>query len=333
MMSKQKSQSIKAIPCSQNGIVFYSAVMSSSILKEVCFVSRRESDPRKGFQRTLNENRAKNIAAYLDSGKKCIPSSLILSAQNISNISYDKKKSELTFSISKNSFLVLDGQHRLFGYFLAKEDYAVPVVIFNNLNITAEVNLFIDINTNQKGVPATLLLDIKNIAGKETSLEEKQRTLFDYLDKNSVLAGRFSANKSRVGYISRLTFNEATKNILESGYFKEKDVNLVCKAVKNYLEAADQVLNSCHNEKVKLTNGSLFKAVFAIFNECIDKAFDKYQNIKVKNLKDVLTPISNLSYDSYVGSSNATVTKMVADMKAQLREYSKYSSIDEDDIF
>ncbi len=332
-MSKQKYQSVKAIPCVQNGKVFYSAVISSSVLKEICFVSRRDVDPQKGFQRTLNENRAKNIATYLDNGKNCIPSSLILSAQCNSDISFDKKNSELTFCICKNSFLVLDGQHRLYGYFLAKEDYLVPVVIFNNLDITAEVNLFIDINTNQKGVPATLLLDIKNITGKETSLEEKQRTLFDYLNKNSVLAGRFSASKSKVGYISRLTFNDATKNIMESGYFKEKDVELVCKGVKNYLEAADQVLNSCHNDKAKLTNGSLFKAVFAIFNECIDKAFDKHQNIKVDTLKEVLAPISNLAYDSYVGSSNATFTKIVSDMKAQLREYSKYRTIDEDDIF
>src|SRR5690606_26109779 len=106
-----------------------------------------------------------------------------------------------------------DGQHRLFGYFLAKNDYEVPVIIFDNLTIPEEVNLFIDINTTQKSVPTTLLLDIKNLTGKENSLESKQRALFDMLNKSSVMTGLMSPAKTQVGKISRVTFNKATSNL------------------------------------------------------------------------------------------------------------------------
>jgi hypothetical protein len=51
-----------AIICNQNNQSFYIAVIPSDILKDNTFVSRRDEDPIKGFQRTLNEARAKDIA-------------------------------------------------------------------------------------------------------------------------------------------------------------------------------------------------------------------------------------------------------------------------------
>ena len=329
-----KIKKIKAIVCSQNGKQFYLAAVPSSILKETCFISRREEDPKEGFQRKLNANRAKNIAKYLDSEKGCIPTSLILSAQSDSSIAFDSSNSELSFKVKEKTFLVLDGQHRLYGFFECQKDYSIPVVIFKDLKISEEVNLFIDINTNQKGVPATLILDIKDLAGNQTTLEEKQRALFDYLNKHSVLAGQFSGSTSKVGYISRVTFNDATKDLFENGYFADKEIDVVEKGVKNYLEAIDLIFHECESEKAKLNNSSLFKAVFAIFNECIDKTFYKHQKLRVDYLKEVLQPISNLKYDTYTGSSNSLFTKIVNDMRSQLNDYrSKYNAIDEDSIF
>ena len=66
--------SISAIKCEQNSIVFYIAALSSSVLKEMCFVSRKKEEPIKGFQRLLNKKRAKDIANYLDHAKGVIPS-------------------------------------------------------------------------------------------------------------------------------------------------------------------------------------------------------------------------------------------------------------------
>lgn len=66
---KEKTATVKVISCIQNGHEFYSAVIPSNMLKEICFISRRENDSKEGFQRKLNESRAKNIASYLNQEK------------------------------------------------------------------------------------------------------------------------------------------------------------------------------------------------------------------------------------------------------------------------
>ena len=66
---------------SQGSTKFYSLTMPSETLAETCFVSTRDADPKEGFQRILDKNRAQEIADYIDSGKGSIPTAIILSAQ------------------------------------------------------------------------------------------------------------------------------------------------------------------------------------------------------------------------------------------------------------
>ncbi len=323
-----------SIECTQNNKSFYISILPSDVLKNICFVSRREENSEKGFQRSLNETRAKDIAKYLDDFKGVIPSAIILSAQDNSKFLFDKEKNEAVFVIAPSSFMVLDGQHRLYGLFKAKNLYNIPVIIFNKLNTADEVKLFIDINTTQKGVPSTLLLDIKNLTGRETKKEDKQRQLFDKLNSNSVLAGYLSASKSKTGFITRVSFNSATNEIFESGFFQDKDVETIYKGLKNYLQASEKVLKKSKSEKAKLTNATFFKALFSIFNEVIDKSLKDYGDLKPESLENVLEPISKLSYDNYTGTSNATLTRIVSDMRKELNEYERrYINMPNSDIF
>lgn len=45
---------------------FYRLTMPSDVLANTCFVTTRDEDPRKGFQRLLDHNRAQQIADYID---------------------------------------------------------------------------------------------------------------------------------------------------------------------------------------------------------------------------------------------------------------------------
>jgi DGQHR domain-containing protein len=317
MLMPPKLIRFSAIKVIQNKKEFYLSYVPSNVLSNVCYVARRDEDNKKGFQRVLNERRARDIAKYMDSNEGVIPSSIILSAQKEATFGFDHDKGIIYFREDKNLFLVLDGQHRLYGMFLAKKDYNIPVVIFNGLSSREEVNLFIDINTNQRGVPSTLLIDIKNLTGKETTLEEKQRELFDRLNKESVLAGYLSATKSKPGFITRLSFNSATQGIFSNPYLKNEDIDIVLNAVKNYLEAVDKVFKRSKS-KARINNTTLFKAVFNIFNDIIDKSLSEHHNLKVKSIEKVLDPISKLNYDFYVGTSNAVISKVVGDMKKEL---------------
>ncbi len=323
-----------ALECTQNNQTFLLTILPNDILKEVCFVSRRDEDPIKGFQRSLNESRARDIAKYLDNLNGVIPSALILSAQPNAKLNYDIKSSQIRFETHQNSFMVLDGQHRLYGLIKAEKTYQMPVIIFNDLNATKEVTLFIDINTTQKGVPTTLLLDIKNLSGRETKKEDLQRQLFDKLNTDSVLAGLLSPAKSKVGKITRVSFNQATNELFENGFFHNKDIETIFRGVKNFLQAAEIVFKNSKSEKAKLTNSILFRAIFAIFNEVVDKCLRNYSDFKVESIVNILDPISKINFDGYTGTSNATYSKVVSDMRKELNEYNKrYINLNSENIF
>jgi len=200
-----------ALLLAQNTHRFYFATIPVDDLFDCCFVARRDEDPKEGFQRTLQESRADDIAKYLAAGSGSIPSNIVLSAQDIAKFSYTRRAKSVSFARRPQAFLVLDGQHRLWGYQKCEVRHRVPVAIYDGLTRAEEAKLFIDINTTQRGVPAALLLDIKHLAEVESTKEQVLRQLFDRLnaDPSSPLAGKLSPAASLVGKISRVTFNRA----------------------------------------------------------------------------------------------------------------------------
>ncbi len=312
-------KTVKAIKCTQNNITFYIAILKSSILKQMCFVSRKK-DSVKGFQRLLNQKRAREIANYLDMAKGVIPSALILSAQNSAKIRFDETTSKLSFDISKDSLLVIDGQHRLYGLYESEIDYEIPVAIFNKLNTSSEVKLFIDINTTQKGVPTALILDIKGQAGTETKIEERQRILFDNLNKDSVLAGYLLPNESKAGKISRTVFNSSTQSLFETGPTADLNDETIYKTVKNYLAAVDSLFKLAENENARLNKTVLFRAIMTIFSESCEKCLMKNKDLKIESFTDYLFNIQYLNFEEYTGTNNATVSKIVSDLRNLLKE-------------
>ena len=161
---------------------FYSLTLYSDVLAKMCFVTTSKEDPRTGFQRVLDKKRAQEIADYMDSGGS-IPNSIVLSAQPDAELEIIKNGKIISFFERPKSFLVLDGQHRVYGFSLAKTNLRVPVVIYNNLTRQEESRLFIDINTKQRPVPNELLLDIKKLAERETDTEQLLREIFDLFNR------------------------------------------------------------------------------------------------------------------------------------------------------
>lgn len=311
---------LKTLVCEQNGKSFYLTIMGSKNLETMCFVSRKREEPTKGFQRLLNKKRALNIADYLDKDKGVIPPALILSAQSKAKVKYDKDKMELSMDCVKESLLVLDGQHRLYGLKNAKNEYNIPVVIFDNLSAQDEIRQFIDINTTQKGVPAALLLDIKGQAGTETPIEERQRIMFDKLNERSVLAGMFSPNQSVSGKISRPAFNDATRSIFEGGVISSRTDDVIYSALCNYLEVLDRIFKKTEIPDAKLTKNVVFNATMTLFNDVFEKCVAQYSNFKVESLEKYLAPIERIDPIVFAGSNKVTIQRISNEMRQLLRE-------------
>lgn len=320
----EKRISYPALLLVQNKHRFYFATIPVDDLFPSCFVSRREEDAIQGFQRELNEARSDDIARYLADGNGSIPSNIVLSAQAVADFTYERKTKSLSFAPHSRAFLVLDGQHRLWGYQKCRVRHRVPVAIYQNLTRADEAKLFIDINTTQRGVPAALLLDIKHIAQVESTKEATLRSLFDQLkaDPESPLTGRLSSAKSIHGKISRVTFNKAVGQILSSGVMVDTDPESRYKLLRNYLNAFDAELT----DKRLLTSSAFFEAIFDQFNAIVQSTVDTHRTAKQSAIQKVVQPLARLEYKGTGGRSVLTKRAIVDLMQSALRSKTSISN-------
>lgn len=285
---------------------FYSGTMEIEIIAETCSTNPRDKDPSSGFQRTLDENRAFAIADYIRSGGT-IPSSIILSAQKDSGFLYNSKNKTITFNLDQSSFLILDGQHRVYGFTkLLKEGvkYRVPVIIYNELTPIQEARIFIDINTLQRPVPKELLLDIKRLADRESDDERMLDELFTHfeIEPSSYLFDKLSRIDKKKGKISKVTFYDSMKPILKE--FDIQSTDRLYKIINAFFIAANDVAESNHFDlSTAITKATLFKilvahsrAVIAIISDSNAEDVDKISEHKkylTRSLPGSFQEISN----------------------------------------
>lgn len=257
---------------------FYSLTLPSELLAETTFVIARDEDPIKGFQRELDEKRAREIAAYIDSGRT-IPNSIVLSAQPEAELLYDRVRKSLSFNDIRKAFLIIDGQHRVFGFMHAKKAFRVPVVIYDGLSRRDETRLFIDINSKQKGVPAELLLDIKKLAEYEKTEDELLREIYDSFlhDTTSSLYGKLSPASKAPGKISRSVFNTALKPLVRA--FGGKTPSEIYEILNAYFAAFTAGVLAKHDQEPLLFNPVFFRAACAFFLLVAPKVKDRFGGI------------------------------------------------------
>ncbi|MCO7473056.1 DGQHR domain-containing protein [Stenotrophomonas maltophilia] len=254
---------------------FYVCTMPSEVLAACCFATNRDEDPIAGFQRVLDDRRAQEIADYMDAGLGTIPSSIVLSAQPQAQLKVVGRGKTMEFSFGPHAFLIIDGQHRVFGFSKASTKLRVPVVIYSGLTKQQESRLFIDINTKQRPVPAELLLDIKKLAESESDDEATLRELFDAFNDgaDSPLLGLMTPSVKASGKISRVTFNAAIKPVLS--VFSSSSSSLMYPALKSYLSAFAKGLAKL-DAREALVNPIAFRAIFELFPDVAQRVVDRH---------------------------------------------------------
>lgn len=269
---------------------FYSLTMQSEILAKTCYISSRDENPIDGFQRLLDEKRAQAIADYIDNDLGTIPTAIVLSAQKEAQFEITGGGKTIRFKEHPKAFLILDGQHRVFGFSKAKSSVRVPVVIYNNLSRRDESRIFIDINTRQKPVPNELLFDIKNLAEYESSTEQFLREIFDLFhnEQESVLLGLTSPAKKSIKKISRVTFNSSFKPITK--IFGDKESEEIFEICNSYLFSFYNGLKSKDLES-SITNSVVFRAIINSFPHFAQRTKARYSNYMSDSFAEVLNPL------------------------------------------
>ncbi len=274
--------SFSAVLITQGKHKFYSLTLPSDVLAKTCFVTTRYDDPQEGFQRSLDKERAKQIADYIDKGLGTIPTAVILSAQPESGFVYLSKNKTLEFNEIPKAFLILDGQHRVYGFSLAETSVRAPVIIYEKLSRKDETRLFIDINTKQRPVPNELLLDIKALADYENESESYLRLIYDSFNEkpDSALYGKLTAADKVKNKISRVTFNAAVKPI--TTIFGDKEAEDVYNILNNYLKTIETGFRKKSIEN-KMVNPYIFRAIISIFPDAARKVKDRYNDYTLDN--------------------------------------------------
>jgi DGQHR domain-containing protein len=124
-----------------------------------------DSDEGVGYQRLLDEKRAKRLAEYLLDAHKAreafLPTSLFLATDKL--LPFDEHTSMLSIDTEKvGPFNVVDGQHRIRGLVMAAEkdpdmdDFEIPVNVAVGLDDISQMCHFLIVNTTQRSVDASV---------------------------------------------------------------------------------------------------------------------------------------------------------------------------------
>lgn len=297
---------------------FFALSMPSDVLAETCFVSTRHDDPDGGFQRELDAHRADEIAKYIDEGLGTIPGSIILSAQPDAKLAYDPRKKTISFQKVRRAFLIIDGQHRVFGFARAKTTLRVPVVIYQGLDRVAESRLFIDVNTKQRSVPNELLLDIKNLAEYETDSESLLREVFDLFNRqpDSPLQGLLSPSERTKGKISRVTFNAALKPLLPA--FGGKESGEIYAALRGFVGAFISGADK-KGASDAIVKPVVFRALMQLFPQVAQRVKDKNAQYTANNFAEALAPMFSRMRSRTLSQPPLSENNLFTEMSEALR--------------
>ena len=139
------------------------ASLSGTWLLEHSTPSWRIKDPFLGFQRIVNEVRARQIALAVLDQQRTFPNAVIL-ATDVDGIEADSGRIVIP---SDTTFLVVDGQHRLWAQRFSEFQATYACLIHPNLTEREMAELFLEINDNQKRVPSSLRWDLLRLVKPE----------------------------------------------------------------------------------------------------------------------------------------------------------------------
>ncbi len=215
---KNMNNVIPAIKGKMGGLWYYAFLLEPETLLKIGYVLHRTNanndydELLPSYQRLIKKERLKAVREFINNGGY-FPNSIIISIdtpKGNSKLQFDQvDKSNVGETSAKLGMLhlpktyqsayIIDGQHRLYGY--SDSDYAtnnqIPVVAFENLDKTKQLQLFMEINENQKAVPKALrnILEI-DINRDSKDMIKQRKALMGLIgkrlgeDSNSPLYGR-----------------------------------------------------------------------------------------------------------------------------------------------
>lgn len=279
------------------------------------------------YQRLLSAKRIPGITKFIDAGGY-FPNSLIVNFDGVGTkkmrIQFEPSSSDTDDSNSKLGILsipnaygiayIIDGQHRLYGYAGSekKKKDTIPVVAFVDMESREQLQIFMDINENQKAVSKSLRLDLEeDIYWESKQVDSRMKALRSSIvkglavDSSSVLCGKISVGED----VSVLSLDFFNKGLQKS--------SLLPKATKQSFSADLDVCmydirNQNHDNEMKECK----KRVISYLRECF--------NYMQREIDEAL-------FNDYLGTNNRGVfafTSLVGTINKHLVQNGKIGQFD-----
>lgn len=301
-----KKVKLKSLKTKFGALTVYTQSMKIKDVLTIFYVAVRGKDEEEGaVQRVLNRQRISSIKKYLLEGNNFY-STFILNWTDI-KVKPQFGENEITIPIVPFAAQAIDGQHRLVGLQEAyKEDEKIgdkEILITLTLNLSTKdaARIFVNINSEQKPVPKSLIYDLFGEIENDTNHSINRATdIADDLNDNveSPYYGtiKYPGKPKGMGIIDLSTVVSSLKKHLESdGVFaSHKLTNLqnqkivivnYFSAIKYYYDKEDLWNNK--NKNPFLTNAGFYGAIEHLIKNLLIKCAEK-KSFKVEDFKALL---------------------------------------------
>ncbi|WP_167354284.1 DGQHR domain-containing protein [Nocardia kruczakiae] len=184
---------VVAVEARMGGRVYYSFTIEPERLLKIAFVLHQNpavDDLLPTYQRLIRRKRLNDISKFVENGG-FFPNSIVLNVDSGRRGPHfellggqprgsNSRVGVLHLPQHYRAAYVIDGQHRLYGYANSARSATdlIPVVAFMDLDRSAQVKLFMEINERQQAVPKSLRLTLEgDLLSDSDDLRQRARSV------------------------------------------------------------------------------------------------------------------------------------------------------------
>jgi len=246
----KKKIEVPAIEGTMGDKTYYMFSLEPELLLKLGFIlhrTRANEAEMPTYQRLLVPNRLKGINKFIERGG-FFPNSVILNfGEGLRKIDF-QPHSRGNFSRSRTGILkipnayaiayIIDGQHRIYGYANTtfKSTNTIPVVAFLGLKSSEQLEMFMDINQNQKAVSPTLRITLEeDLYWNSSRLDSRIKALRSSIirrlagDSTGPLFGKIALGEDK----AQLSAKPFADSLLRCGLLPEAKGNKFVEQKKN----------------------------------------------------------------------------------------------------
>ncbi|MCZ7927295.1 DGQHR domain-containing protein [Agrobacterium pusense] len=316
---------VPALRVIQGTSTFYVFSMKASELWPMVSINRREETEDRGYQRVLSQARVQAVANHIKSGKP-IPNSVLIS---LDKASYDENTRNLTIPSGTDIGWVIDGQHRIAGSHEASSEIDIELCVFafESVDVEFQIDQFVTINREAKGVPTSLVYDLLS------HLPDKKKPSDIAIERAAQIANDLRRLETSAFYNRIVVTQSPTKGKISITNFVRKVSPLVhpergslrvytlpemTSAIDNYFLA----LKKTYPEQWTKTDNVFFRtlgfgAMLNVFEEIFQITLTEQGGFTVANVESTLKNLKHFefeSWDSY-GSGNKAEMEAASDFR------------------